>query len=56
VVAWTLKAAEHDFEEGRRKVARKEFERVLCIRPDDETAREYLAKLDRKEKGKKEDS
>jgi hypothetical protein len=56
MVAWTLKAAEHDFKEERRKVARKEFERVLCIRPDDETAREYLAKLDRKEKSEKEDS
>jgi hypothetical protein len=52
MVAWTLKAAEHDFEEGRRKVARKEFERVLCIRPDDETAREYIAKLDKKKETK----
>ncbi|UCF80264.1 MAG: M48 family metallopeptidase [Acidobacteriota bacterium] len=52
MVAWTLKAAEHDFEEGRSKVARKEFERVLRVRPDDETAREYLAKLDKKKETK----
>jgi predicted Zn-dependent protease len=52
MVAWTFKAAEHDFKEGRRKVARKEFERVLRISPDDETAREYLAKLDKKKETK----
>ncbi len=50
MVAWTLKAAEHDFKESRRKVARKEFERVLRIRPDDETARKYLAKLNKTKK------
>lgn len=53
MVDWTLAAAEHDFKKGRKAVARTGFERVLRLRPDDEKAKEYLAKLGGKPDGPK---